>query len=748
MRLDLLTADVPKLQPLLETILQDGGKKLYSIDGVVSSIHNKNGMCGFEYKEDGIVAELTVGLILGGTGYVLRRILRNGAEIFERHDYYNVTGDCTFTSDKEALRSVIVDFRHMDLTCPILNHFYNYLSLEYKNATEGKSNTQIVHSVEGFLRSAYNSKLVRLPIKDRADDPAIVNIYNKILAAEMDPVLTWEERQLVFNNYRDELKIVLGTKIRAHKLNKVAFKASLISKTFGNFLARFIARPVSNARGLTYKYSMGKVIWFFQTVRNNLGYSIALAVYGPFTYYFITMPMNPHAMTAVGRVRSAYLQTKTELVSLMSYGEVAIDGMRSRDAIATTTVAKRTVIAPVETVETDSVSTAAAAPAVTPNDAMMANIINPSSVTTDAATPLLIKLGDGATEKATPSILNMLLTTDSEIINKTPWSERMSNFKQLQIAYEENIEYASRMGRLEQLETQYNFPLQVEATWEELERYNNMIFKLREENPNMSAKMKQYLFNEINRTQQLELYLWDRMGRFILDQVYVMLDQDKEQKRSDYYVGRSFVFMEEMTNVLSWRYKNLKKPEGYEKIQKLAETYSKARKETGTVMKNLQANSDLFKQKNVYDTKEFRGHMKRQWEILFLQNSKVEEASNMGLNMYIWSVRNTVWTLQSLYSAKREELSLLIKRDVSGQLLTPAEMLTRSKASMLYETLFHNLTLEYVGIREEIMNRIGKDIESTQRMIVIDNLKEFLSDREKLDNLGMANNQKTAGTKI
>jgi hypothetical protein len=67
---------------------------------------------------------------------------------------------------------------------------------------------------------------------------------------------------------------------------------------------------------------------------------------------------------------------------------------------------------------------------------------------------------------------------------------------------------------------------------------------------------------------------------------------------------------------------------------------------------------------------------------------------------------------------------------------------------MLFETLIHNLTLEYVGIREEIMNRLGKDIESTQRMIVIDNLKEFLSDREKLDNLGMASNQKTAGTKI
>jgi hypothetical protein len=291
--------------------------------------------------------------------------------------------------------------------------------------------------------------------------------------------------------------------------------------------------------------------------------------------------------------------------------------------------------------------------------------------------------------------------------------------------------------------------MQVEATWEELERYNNEIFKLRSENLNISAKMKQYLFNEVNRTHQLQLYLWDRMGRFMLDQIYVMLDQDKEQKRNDYYVGRSFVFMEEMTNILSWRYKNLKKPEGFERIVKLSEFYKKNRKESGSVLKNLKANSDLFKQKDLLSTTEFRSYMKRQWEILFLQNSKAEEAANMGLNMYIWSVRNTVWVLQSVYSAKRDELSLLLKRDVSGHILTPAEMLSRSKVSMLYETLFHNLSLEYVGIREEIMNRLGKDIESNQRMIVIDNLKEFLSDREKLDNVGVANsNQQTAGTKI
>ncbi len=746
MRLELLTADVPKIQPFLETVLQDGGRKLYGIEGTVTPLKFQNGQSGFEYREDTLEAQLLVGLILGGTGYSMKRILRNNGEVLERHDYFNLQGELTFTSDKEALKSVIVDFHEMDLTCPILNHFYNYLALEYKNAGEGKSQTALVHSVETFLKGAYNSKLIRIAIREKANDPAITNIYNKILAAEMDPVLTWEERQLVFGNYKEELNKILDTKLRAHKLNKAAFKAALIRKDTGNFLARFIARPSNNARGLLYKYTIGKVIWFFQTVRNNLGYSIALAVYGPFTYYFITMPMNPHAMQAVGRVRTAYLDAKTEISRVLSLSEVAVNDLRSKEAIA---APKALPAASNSTTTTDTVSTGQAAPSnVSQNDMIMANIIYPSAVTGDPAKPLVVKLGDGAQENATPSILNMLVTTDSDKVNKTSWSERMSNFKQLQIAYEENIEYASRMGRLEQLETQYNFPMQIEAAWEELERYNNSIFKLREENPNMSAKMKQYLFNEINRTQQLELYLWDRMGRFILDQVYVMIDQDKEQKRSDYYVGRSFVFMEEMTNVLSWRYKNLKKPEGYEKIQALAETYSKARKETGKVLSNLQANSDLFKQKDVYDTKEFRGHMKRQWEILFLQNSKAEEASNMGLNMYIWSVRNTAWILQSLYSAKREELALLIKRDVSGQLLTPAEMLSRSKVSMLYETLIHNLTLEYVGIREEIMNRIGKDIESTQRMTVIENLKEFLSDREKLDNLGMANNQKTAGTKI
>lgn len=723
MRLELITADISGPFSFLETVLQDGGKRLYSIEGDIKTFYNNGGYSGYEYTTEGMTAALSLGMILGGTGYVIRRSMQSSAETLERFDYFSTNGDLMFSSDGESLKVAIVDFYEMDMTCPILNHLYNFLSMEYKKAKEATSSTEMVYSVEKFLRSLYVSKIIRLSIRDKGNDPAVTNVFNKILKAEMDPVLTWEERQLVFTKYRETLKKIVDTKVRAHRLNHTVMMMSVNQKRAGNFLARFLARPANNSLGILHKNTVGKIIWFFQTVKNNLGYSIALAVYGPFTYYFITMPMNPHAMQAVGRVRSAFLDATTNVTRFIEHKDVAN---------AATTV-KAEVPAQSQQMQTQSVSTKSAAP----EQVVLDNIILNSNVTSGPYS--------GANK---PSFLNMVTTADVPAVNGQNWNERMSNMKQMQIAYEENIEYASRMGRLEQLETQYNFPMQIESTWEELERYNNAIFKLRTENPNLSAKMKQFLFNEVNRTQQLELYLWDRLARFILDQKYVMLDEDKEQKRNDYYVGRSFVFLQEMTQTLTWRYRDFKKPEGFDKIEMLAEFYTKNRKENHSVLKNLSANSDLFKQKNVYDTKEFRSYMKRQWEILFLQNAKAEEAANMGLNMYIWSVRNAVWILQSITSAKREELALLIKRDITGQLFSPEEMMARSRTSMLYETLFHNLTLEYVGIREEIMNRLGKDIESEQRMAVINNLKEFLTDREKLDGIHMAGNQKTAGTKL
>jgi hypothetical protein len=731
MKTELFTCDVASLFRFLEGLLQDGGKKSYDIEGDIKTFRNMMGHSGFNYEVGKLRGQLSFGMVLGGTGFALRRIFNDGEKEMERNDYFDIQGEVTFTSQKEALNVQILDTYPMDLSCPILDHCYNFLHHEYKQASDGKSSTAIIYSLEKFLYTLYKSKDIRLPIQDWTSDSAVKSIFDRMLQTEMDPILTWRERQLVFDNSYEMMNKILNTKIRAHKLSMVGIKLMLFYKALGNFFTRLISRPVNNSMGIFYKYTIGKVIWFFSTVKNNLGYSVALAVYGPFTYYFITMPMNPHAMQAVGKVRSTYLDARQEVSRYIDMGSVAVNDMSSKQAVAAEQVIAK-----------DEVSTSAAAAQKTEDEVQkgpkgLSHIIYQSAVTKNNE-PVMITVNSNKKTSATPSLMNMLLTTDVPMANEQNWPERMSSFKQMQIGYEESIEYASRAGRLEQLETQYNFPMQVEQTWGELERYLNMITKLRTENPNLSAKMKQYLFNEVDRTQQLQLYIWDRMGRFMLDQIYVMLDQDKEQKRNDYYVGRSFVFMQEMTQNLNWRYKDLKKPQGHERIEKLADFYKNSRKEYSSVLKNLSANSTLFKQKDIYNTKEFRSHMKRQWEILFLQNSKAEEASNMGLNMYIWSVRNTIWVLQSIYSTKRDELALLIKRDITGELFTPEEMLARSKSSMQYETLFHNLVLEYVGIREEIMNRLGKDIESAQRKVVIENLKEFLIDREKLDGTGVA----------
>ena len=52
MRLELLTSDIPLLFPFLETILQDGGEKLYAVSGGVTRSVNYDGRSGYHYHEE------------------------------------------------------------------------------------------------------------------------------------------------------------------------------------------------------------------------------------------------------------------------------------------------------------------------------------------------------------------------------------------------------------------------------------------------------------------------------------------------------------------------------------------------------------------------------------------------------------------------------------------------------------------------------------------------------------------------
>lgn len=731
MDLNLLTQEVQFIDLFLDSVVQFGKAGVKHSGRNISPLFFVRGLSGYHFQYDQIKGDILFGLDLDGSGYILKRIIYNSKNNIERYDYFNQKGEWSFKSETENIQSIIVDTYEMDLSCPILNHLYNYLSLEYSKAKGGIANTKMIHSVEKMLQKMYVSDLYDLPIRNKFKDDAIKKIYDQIIKSEEDPVLSWRERQLVTQNHVKNLKHIIETKKRAHKLSSIQFNLLKLQKDIVSFIEKIVLRPWDNLQGFFLKYTFYKIIWFFQTVRNNLGYSIALAVYGPFTYYFITMPMNPHAMQAVGKVRSIYLETKTSLANIIKSTDKNLALIQKNDAIAAVNE-----VTPFKK-KTDEVEFK------TEIYGNQNDMIQPSQVTTDRALAQKVYSKEGKTKFVRPKILGMLLSTDSATVNHTTWSNRMSSFKQMQIGYEENMEYASRMGRLEQIETQYNFPLQVEATWHEFESYKFAINKIRENEINLSQNMKQFLLNEIKRTHQLELYLWDRLGRFILDQKYVMLDADDEQIKNDNYVGRAFVFMEEMTNILNLRYQKIKAPKGYEKIKELSHFYKNQRKELRNIKKNLKENSNLFKQQNIYSSNEFRKYMKRQWEILYLQNSKAEEASNLGLNMYNWSIRNTIWILQSIYSAKKEELSLLVGRDLS-----PSEILKKSNISHFYENLVHNLTLEYVGIREELKNHLDKDIESTQRMIVLENLNEFIADREKLDRVKNVTNQNTAGTKL
>jgi hypothetical protein len=716
----------PTLHSLIESFCVDGADKNLNLVEEIEVFFNDSNTCGMKFFNYGLLQ-----------GIIKLNLLSSGATQVETGCYLNgkyetnlmvfdAKGSITTLVDSSAVQKQTATIYFS--TCPFVNFMYNHLAVEYNSSSQNTSCTQRVHTFELILRQLAKTRVKMFSFNLGANDPAYAKIFSNLLVIEKDPILKWSERQVIIDQAYTEMELIKTTKVRAHKsFNfKIAFK--LKAAKVKNFIQRLKRRPVNNFGGIFYRHTFGVLFWFFGTIRKNLGYSIALAVYGPFTYYFITMPMNPHAMTAVGKLRNAVIDSQTVVVNYVkNFISPSKSELAFNDTVSTIQSAARiTNVTPSINVEPTSTNQSANAQAN-----ILSNILGISELTQGTPEAYTLSL-DSSKNKYLPTYLNMLLSIDVPQVDTQTWNERMSNYKDMNIAYEENLEYASRMGRLEQLETQYNFPMVAETAWEEMDRYINQVFKFRQNNPNISAKMKQFLFNEVNRTQQLQLYVWDRMNRFIQDQPYVMLDEDKEQKRNDYYVGRAFVFMHEMTTTLSYRYQNLKKPANYDKIEKLAELYKANRKETGNIIKNLKMNSDLFKQKDHNDSKELRAQMKRQWEILFLQNAKAEEGSNNGLNLYIWSVRNALWAMQSFYSAKRRDLEILGENDLAGNINNNGYEL--SKIDMLYETLYHNMMVEYIGVREEMSKRLGRDIEYIQRQTVMNNLKESIVDRAKLRN--------------
>ncbi len=646
------------LEELLACLLKDdGGRKQMNEDVKIFYIHNYNGLSGYNYWiDDKLVAQLYMGSLLSGTYVVYKKTFIEN-QLNEKYDYYGANGEYWYsaqTLDGQCLHYNSISY---DPNCPFINHIYNVLHSEYESTTFNFGNTQRIQYLETTLNRFYKSKDFKLSANDYLKDQALIDIKNEIIQIEKNSVLNWSERQAIFKQLKEKRSKILSTKRRTHRYHYMLYDFVVMFTDLKLKAITFSQRPINNFSGSLYRYTLGNFFWFCSTVKNNLGYSVALAIYGPFTFYFITQPMNPHAMWAVGKVRTAYLNLTSTLDS--NDDEVMIAEEK-----------------------TDSVNTKQAAP-----------------------------------EKITDLKNNVV-----------SWDQRMGDFKAMQIAYEADMVEAERMGRFEQLETIYNFPLTAEAAWMEMELYASDIEgKLKY--LKLAPKMIGFLEREKQRTLELQFYIWQKMGQYFLDHPYIVVDQDNEQPMRNYYSGRQFIFFEAMTEKIK-KMGMAKSPITHKNIEKLADKFSELKKDGHSVLGTLRKNSRIFQQRDLLSSAEHRAYMKRQWEVIFIQQSKKEVSSTFALQTYTWSIRNAMWLLQTIYSAKRSEISALTANyqlDTNFDKNEPSEIMNEYLGNM-----FNNMVEEFVSIRREMLNNLHGDAEAKLREKVINNIKNYLEDRDKM----------------
>lgn len=661
---DLVMKSASRLEERLADILKiEAGKKLLDESVDIIPVHNNGGFSGYNYWLEGqIIGQLQIASLLSGYYVIQKKVYLEG-EMNEIYDYYNAEGFFAYSSDTLDGTPYQYNSINMDPLSSLTNHFYNVLYCEYEQAPTGMSETTRIRFLEDMLNSFLKNPEIKIGADKRRRDPALLNIVREIHRIENDPVLKWSERQEIFKNLKVIRDKIVKTKSRIHHFDPLRYTVAVRLSDSKVKLDLIKNRPLSNLAGLIYKYTLGNILWFMKTVKDNLGYSVALAIYGPFTFYFITQPMNPHAMWAVGKVRDAYIET-------------------------------------IKYIETDQVESA------------VADIDEDSDEIEDSV----------STAQAAP-VKNSLKSIS--------WEDRMSNFKAMQIAYEGNMVFAERMGRIEQMENQFMFPLTAEAAWNEIKRYERSINGKLQYIPNLDHRFKSFLNKELKRLQNDKIYIWTKLGQFFRDHPYIMVDQADEQSQKDYYVGRAFVFMKLMTDEL--KEAKIPEPLTHTKVQVLAQKYESIHEKGDTVMESLKKNSKLFQQKDFFNTAELRDYMKRHWEVLFIQQNKKQEASSFSLQAYTWSIKNAIWILQSLYSTKRDELETLSYKFNLDNTNTDS-VKSLAETDIHYESLMNMMTLEFVSIKEEIEKNLQNDNEAHLRLTLIKNVKNFLNERDKLFN--------------
>lgn len=597
-----------------------------------------NSMSGIScYKNSQIVGYIFFAKLLNA-GFLLKRShYQQGILQSTRFDYYSEEGN--FLESKLNSNETIqnFDFFTLDYDSSMMSHLLSILHFNYQQIKDGVVAYNSVRTLEQIANRLHRIGLLRNPTI--SNDSILQDEIDKTVNFEQSSSLKWRERQKIIKEYKQKRNSLFMSKLRGLGINIIIPFIILFFIDVRQYLKRLIIQPWSSLKGICFKYTLGVLIWFFTNVRDNLGYSVALAIYGPFTFYFITQPMNPHAMWAVGKVRKAYLDTAVNLSP-----QKMIPSTKPKALIPVKIQTQQSTIFP--------------------------------------------------------------LSSKSAALDSRSFSVRMDDFKQMQINLEQNMVFAARMGRIEQMETQLNFPLIVESVWFELTQYQKNLAEILKKSPSPFYK------NEIKTTNQFQQYLWDKLYRFILDYTYVVFDKDNEQTKKSFYYRRTFSLLNKMT-------KRLQKADKYFVVpKKLIAITKKSNTQVYNDLSLLKDESFVLRQKDSFSTDELRSYMTRHWEILFLQQNKVQESSNFALQTYVWSIRNFIWAHQTVFSLKNSNLRAVLQGQIPEQY------------NELYASLYNLMQLEFVSIKKELENSLPHDLEAQQRMILLKNYKNFLDQKQ------------------
>jgi hypothetical protein len=568
----------------------DGGKSATGHPGPVVPLRSSPDQAGFAYFS----GTRLIGKIL------FTRTLKGGISIQWRF-IEPVPEEITRTFGEGDVAAEPLRSYCFEPDCPVLDFLYRCAYAEYRQLKEGRGNTGLIGQIESACTRVRAHHRVILPSPRLGQ-----NLERDLDSLARDPVYTWKERLQQSRRMKHTYREIAALKHRVHRKSGFAVHR-WPSRALGSLRGmgrRFLIRPIENLTGLWGYLFLDPLHWFLGVVRANLGYSMALAVYSPFTFFFITQPMNPHAMWAVGKVRNA-----------------AIDLLETQRK----------------------------------------PIPDPRHIPGD-------------------------------------WGRRMDGFKSLQIKLEENLHFSSRMGRLEHLETQLGWPMAVEGAWNESRRYLDLLNALaaKKSSPLLTGLLR----SETGRTRRFRWYLWDRTLRFMLDHPWVALDPEGEQRGAELAIQRIRRLYREMSDAIRLEMPDAVLPrEGQWVLEGLSST-------------PVESTPDVSSP---------RSRWIHHWDRLYLLQSKAQESAQAGLQLYAWSIRNTISTFQYFLSTKREELALLALHS------RPSPSFTDH-----YRHARYLLQIEFDSIRSELESSLPQDSEAGLRLQLLADLDGFLKEREEL----------------